>query len=79
MKYVIPAILVAVSVPAAAAPDARYDPNKVICKTTYATGSRLASERVCMTRKQWDEISQEAQKTHKNTIDKAVVREAFKG
>ena len=31
------------------------DPNEVVCEKQQETGSRLASERVCMTRSQWAE------------------------
>jgi len=45
--------------PTAAASSAKnaLDPNKVICKTTEVTGSRLGGERTCMTRARWDEVS----------------------
>jgi len=44
--------------PIVAAPPAkanRLDPNAVICHTDTTTGSRLDTERVCMTRAQWEE------------------------
>lgn len=31
------------------------DPNEVVCEKQQETGSRLGSERVCMTRSQWAE------------------------
>lgn len=31
------------------------DPNEVVCEKQQETGSRLSSERVCMTRSQWAE------------------------
>ena len=31
------------------------DPNEVVCEKQQDTGSRLTSERVCMTRSQWAE------------------------
>jgi hypothetical protein len=33
------------------------DPNKLICKTTEVTGSRLGGSRTCLTRQQWDEMA----------------------
>ena len=55
--------LVSVSAPAVAAEekDDRYDPKKVICKTVTLTGSRLPKERVCLTRKQWNDMSSRTQ------------------
>jgi hypothetical protein len=38
------------------------DPNKVICKNIDRTGSRLASDRICMTRAQWDERTRNDQR-----------------
>ena len=38
------------------------DPNKVICKNLDRTGSRLSSDRVCMTRSEWDERRRQAQR-----------------
>jgi hypothetical protein len=35
--------------------------NKVICKTTDVTGSRLGGERKCMTRAQWDDQAHDSQ------------------
>jgi hypothetical protein len=32
-----------------------HDPNEVVCEMQEETGSRLASQRVCMTRAQWAE------------------------
>ena len=31
------------------------DPNKIVCRDLGRTGSRLANDRICMTRKEWDE------------------------
>ena len=43
------------------------DPNEVVCEKQQETGSRLASERVCMTRSQWAEQRRLA----RQDIDKA--------
>lgn len=33
---------------------------KKVCRTEFATGSRLGGKRVCMTKQQWDEQSADA-------------------
>jgi hypothetical protein len=54
------------SPPAAVAPPANKenksnDPNqKVICKTQDEVGTRLGSKRICMTKAQWDQQTQDA-------------------
>lgn len=63
--------LVAVSAPAIAAgdeKDSRYNPDKIVCKSVRMTGSRLPGERVCMTRKQWDERARAAQKETEDSM-----------
>ena len=62
---------VPISAPAVAADvkDDRYDPKKVICKTVTTTGSRIPQERVCLTRKQWDDMSSRTQDEHKNNME----------
>ena len=51
--------LLATSPTAAAAPataGAAADPlDKVVCKSTVRAGSRLATDKVCMTKRQWEE------------------------
>jgi hypothetical protein len=39
----------------------KYDPNKIICKTEEATGSRLDAKRVCHTRAEWAETNRVTQ------------------
>ena len=65
--------LVSVSAPAIAADgkDGKYNPDKVVCKSVRLTGSRLPGERVCMTRKQWDEKARAAQKDTQETLNDA--------
>lgn len=36
-------------------PNARYDPNEIVCRTEAEGGSRLRRHRVCVTRAQWAE------------------------
>lgn len=43
------------------------DPNEVVCEKQEETGSRLASQRVCMTRSQWAE----QRRVDRQDIDKA--------
>jgi hypothetical protein len=47
--------------PPAASPSS-IDPNKIICRTIDRTGSRLAKDRICMTRAQWDERTRNDQR-----------------
>ena len=42
------------------------DPNKIVCRDLGRTGSRLASDRVCMTRHEWDERQRADQKDVSN-------------
>ena len=47
------ALLTAMATPAGAAqPKAEQDPDRVTCRTTVTTGSRLARTRTCMTERQ---------------------------
>jgi hypothetical protein len=47
------ALLSAMATPADAAPQkAEYDPDRVTCRTTRTTGSRLARTRTCMSERQ---------------------------
>jgi len=67
LRYVPLAVLVAAAVPATAQPtappppqtaNARAKPNpldKVVCKTEEVIGSRLNSQRVCMTVREWQD------------------------
>ena len=66
--------LVSVSAPAIAGgdeKDSRYNPDKIVCKSIRATGSRLPGERVCKTRKQWEEQARAAQKETEDSIGSA--------
>ena len=33
------------------------DPNKVICKRQQVTGTRLGNTKICMTKKEWDDLA----------------------
>ena len=35
-----------------------HDPNAIVCKTEVTTGSRLNTEKTCMTRAQWQDTAQ---------------------
>ena len=48
------------------------DPNKVICRAEDASGS-LISNRICMTRTQWDIHDEQMQKFFQDVQDKASV------
>jgi Flp pilus assembly protein CpaB len=52
-------IATAPQAPAAAGAAPAADPmDKVVCKSTVRAGSRLATDRVCMTKRQWAEKRQ---------------------
>ncbi len=52
------------------APRPAEDPDKVICHTDEVTGSRF-KQRVCHTRREWDEMSANADKTMKLINERA--------
>ena len=39
------------------------DPNQILCVNERVTGSRLATQRVCRTRREWEEHKGEMRKT----------------
>lgn len=43
--------------------DPNGDPNQVVCVNERVTGSRVATQRVCRTRREWDEHKGEMRKT----------------
>jgi invasion protein IalB len=49
------------------------DPNEVVCEKQQETGSRLASERVCMTRSEWAE----QRRLSRQEVDKAQVQRSM--
>jgi hypothetical protein len=48
------------------AADARKDPDRILCRRHKPTGSRI-SEKICMTARQWQQMSDDTQRT----LDKA--------
>jgi hypothetical protein len=38
------------------------DPDRIICKSPDVTGSRLPGKKICHTKREWDDISEEARK-----------------
>ena len=44
---------------APAKPKPQSDPNQVVCKAEQVTGSRLGGHRICHTRAEWDQKTQE--------------------
>lgn len=61
-------VILALLVPAAAAAQgSQNDPNERICRVTGETGSRLARNRICKTRAEWEELRRE----QRNTLDRA--------
>ena len=50
----------------AAAPENPNDPDKVICKREQMTGTRVATQKICMTRREWEqrESDEEADTRH---------------
>jgi hypothetical protein len=64
MKTALFAALLIVSVapaPVQAAAKPKADSKAMICRDIEETGSRLRSNRVCMTREQWETARQDAQ------------------
>jgi hypothetical protein len=59
LKPIVAASLVLVAGSAAAQTKASKDPNRVICRVEQTTGSRLQSERRCLTAQQWAELERE--------------------
>ena len=57
----------------AAPPDA--DPNELICRNMRETGSRLNTNRVCMTREQWIQRRREM----RQNIDRAQTNRVYPG
>jgi hypothetical protein len=43
--------------------DPNGDPNQIVCVNERVTGSRLARQRVCRTRREWEEHKMEMRKT----------------
>ena len=49
------------------------NPDEIICKEgTPVTGSRLGARKICHTRRQWDEISQNSRDITKDAQDRAL-------
>lgn len=46
---------------------AAKDPNKKICRTERVTGSLLQTNRICMTRAEWDELEVRTRKDIEDT------------
>lgn len=56
------AIALAALAAPAAAQQAAPEKEKKVCKSVREIGSRIASERVCRTRAEWDQIARETRK-----------------
>lgn len=66
------ALLAIVAAPVAAKEDKGAetpDTERVVCKTMRQTGSRLAGERVCKTKTQWDQEKAEARRQMDEAIE----------
>lgn len=64
------ALLALAAVPAAAKDeDEKPDSERVVCKTQRATGSRLAGERICKTKAEWDREKREARQRTDELIE----------
>lgn len=63
-------VLLAVAASPAVAKDDKDKPDteRVVCKNVRETGSRLAGERVCKTKAEWDREKQEA----RNKMDEVI-------
>jgi hypothetical protein len=58
---------------ASAETNADQDPNKVICKKIYPTGSRTRVTKVCATKAQWDAEANSSSRSVKNMQSRAGV------
>lgn len=78
MKYLFPTLAVlALATPAFAGGEAKPEPaaeeakedsqNRMICKRQKSTGSRLGSEKVCMTAAQWAQLKQDQRQQTERT------------
>lgn len=66
MRIVFFAALACAAVPVLAEPGDKtksLDPNQVICRSEPTIGSRLSSQRTCLTRIQWKQQQDEQRKT----------------
>ena len=56
---IITALAMSAAAPALARPQTEkkpQDPNRVICRTNTVTGSRLATQKTCLTAPEWDRL-----------------------
>jgi len=78
MKYLLPALaMLALATPAVADNDGKAEPaateandnsqNRMICKRQKSTGSRVKSERVCMTAAQWAQLKRDQREVTERT------------
>lgn len=51
--------LFAMPVLAGSARDTRHDGDRMICRSTFVTGTRVATQRVCLSLRQWRELHEE--------------------
>ncbi len=62
MLLPIPMLLLLQAPATQPAPPAPVHPDKMICRKMDRTGSRLSSEKICLTKAQWDERERVAQR-----------------
>lgn len=63
-KFLIAALLVTAAGPAMARHEKQLgDPNRVICRTVEQVGSRLQSQKTCLTAMQWDQLERDQRTT----------------
>ncbi|MGZ8362414.1 MAG: hypothetical protein ACXW3D_01020 [Caulobacteraceae bacterium] len=71
MKIALLALALSMTTVAAFAEDATIDPNRLICKATANTGSRLPVRKTCLTKQEWDERTAETRKLQEDWLNHA--------
>lgn len=59
----VTAVLITATSASAREPKKATDPNKVICRTSEAIGSRLQTKKTCLTSTQWNQMEREQRDT----------------
>lgn len=61
-------------------PAAAKDPmDEMVCRKETLTGSRLGGKRVCLTRREWDQITRDSQDALRKTQDKSGAKNPSSG
>jgi hypothetical protein len=71
----LPAILLALAPAPQAATPPQAPREKLVCRKQDTTGSRLASQKICMTKAQWEERTRTDERTINNLLKVACSEE----